>query len=75
MFANYVCELLVCFYFITQGSVSGEESTTSKKSHKRKASRAASPAGEQEKLYIGLEARGHEIFGNFSSAHVDIALT
>lgn len=32
---------------VMQGSVSGEESTTSKKGQKRKASRAASPAGKK----------------------------
>ena len=33
---------------VMQGSVSGEESTTSKKGQKRKASRAASPSGEKK---------------------------
>ena len=45
--------LILDLFFFRQGSVSGEESTASRKSHKRKASRAASPAGEHQKPSFG----------------------
>lgn len=47
-FANKSVHVYVFMSSVMQGSVSGEESTTSKKGQKRKASRATSPAGKKK---------------------------
>ena len=47
-FANKSVHVYVFMSSVMQGSVSGEESTTSKKGQKRKASRATSPTGKKK---------------------------